>query len=227
MRTKSTWWDQGEVECIVTRWATSRDVALTFGTSNKISLCSGRLALTPLDTLVQPLSAYVCCVCNTGFTNVVCIYVFSLQFLFVGDHCPSAALLKVTAYRIFGPPVLLLPILTSHITVGGAHLLWSIPATRPPHFHLILWATLMMSFVLFLFRISVFVTLSLHTACNILCSTIRWQFWSSFFPFSFSYTLWFLLTGQWNAEFHSRRRPCLLSWAYRLSGRTQLHAVRC
>jgi hypothetical protein len=44
------------------------------------------------------------------------------QFLAVRDHCP-ATVLNVSAYGVFGPPVLLLPILTSHIDVACAHLL--------------------------------------------------------------------------------------------------------
>lgn len=59
-----------EFDCCVAKWATSREVALTFGTIKQISLWSGRLVLASLNTTVQPLSAYVCGVYNNGVTNV-------------------------------------------------------------------------------------------------------------------------------------------------------------
>ena len=50
--------------------------------------------------------------------------------------------------RFFGRPVLPLLNLTSHIDDVCAHLHCSIPAAWPPQFHLILWATDTMSFIL-------------------------------------------------------------------------------
>ena len=68
--------------------------------------------------------------------------------------------------RVFGRPVLLMPNLTFHIDVACARLHCSIPATWPLQFHLILWATATVSFVLVVFPVSPFVTLSLHTTCS-------------------------------------------------------------
>jgi hypothetical protein len=58
---------------------------------------------------------------------------------------------------VFGRPVLLSPILTSHTDVACAHLRWSILATWPPHYNLRQWATVTISFVFVLCRTSSFV----------------------------------------------------------------------
>jgi hypothetical protein len=56
----------------------------------------------------------------------------SLRFLAARDHCPPATILNVSAHRVFGRPILLLPVLTSHTDVARGHLLWSILATWSP-----------------------------------------------------------------------------------------------
>jgi hypothetical protein len=64
----------------------------------------------------------------------------SLRFLAARDHCHAATLLNVSAHRVFGSPLFLLPILTSHTNVACAHLRCSILATWHPNFHLRLWS---------------------------------------------------------------------------------------
>jgi len=60
----------------------------------------------------------------------------SLTFSSAHDHFPPATFLNLTAHQVFGSPVLLLPILTSHTDVACPHLRWYILVTFPPHFHL-------------------------------------------------------------------------------------------
>jgi len=64
------WWNQEELVCLITRWATPTDIALARGTGNIIWL----LSLASLNTLVQPLAASVCGVSGLAFTHLVCIY---------------------------------------------------------------------------------------------------------------------------------------------------------
>ena len=80
--------------------------------------------------------------------------------------------------------------LMSHTDVVFAHLHWSILATWLSHFYLRFWTTATMSFVLVLCLTSEFVTLSLHTACSIICSTFRWQVWSILFSLFVSDLFW-------------------------------------
>ena len=64
------------------------------------------------------------------------LWVFSIRARFgLFRHNSPVALLKVSAHRVFGRQVLLLPILTPHTDVACAHLPWSILVTWPPHFH--------------------------------------------------------------------------------------------
>ena len=65
----------------------------------------------------------------------------SLLFLTVRGQCPPAALLNVSAHRVCGRPVLLLPSPTSHTDFACAYLRRSIFSTWPPHFHFRLCAT--------------------------------------------------------------------------------------
>ena len=81
------------------------------------------------------------------FTDAVCVCVcvcvralHSHQFLPVSDHCSSATLLNVSAQRVFGRPILLSPIPTSHTDAASVHLRWSILVTWPHLFHLRLCA---------------------------------------------------------------------------------------
>ena len=60
----------------------------------------------------------------------------SLPFFAAHDHCPPATLFNVSAHRVFGRPVFLLLILTSHTVAACAHLRCSILATWHPNFHL-------------------------------------------------------------------------------------------
>ena len=91
--------------------------------------------------------------------------------------------------RVFSRPVLLMPNLTSHTDVACARPHCFIPATWPPNFHFRLWATATVSFMLFVFLISAFVTLSLPTTCSFLRSIFCWQDWS-FYSFSLSAHVW-------------------------------------
>jgi hypothetical protein len=65
----------------------------------------------------------------------VCL-LHSLLFLAVRGQCPAAVLLNMSARRVCGRPVLVLPSLTSHTDVASAYLRRSILATWPPHFRL-------------------------------------------------------------------------------------------
>lgn len=58
---------------------------------------------------------------DVAFKDVIVLHLHRL--FAVRDHCPPAAVLNVSAHQVFCPPVLLLPILTSHIDVACAHLL--------------------------------------------------------------------------------------------------------
>jgi hypothetical protein len=59
----------------------------------------------------------------------------SPRFWAFRDHCPPSATLNVSAHRMFGRPVLLLPILTSHIDAACTQPRWSILATWRSHLH--------------------------------------------------------------------------------------------
>ena len=96
------------------------------------------------------MSIYMCC------ASVL----YLRQFLSVRDHCPPASLQNVSAQRIFGRPALPSPALNSNTDAVSVQLRWSILVTWSSPSHLRLWATATSSFVLVLFLIWAFVSLS-------------------------------------------------------------------
>jgi hypothetical protein len=105
----------------ITRWAIPRDVALTLGTCNTILLQFCRLSLASLNTLAHPRAACVCGFCDIGFTNFACICSIRSGFWLIVTTV--LLLLNASAHRVFGHPLLLLLILTSHTDVACLMLL--------------------------------------------------------------------------------------------------------
>ena len=92
---------------------------MTLRTWNTVSCQSGKLQLA----FTEYICVATCCLClrilKNVFANVV-HFCSMLQFSSARDH------------QVFGRPVLLLPILTSHTDVACAYLRWYIIATLPP-----------------------------------------------------------------------------------------------
>ena len=89
---------------------------------------------------------------------------------------------NVSAMESSVSPDLPLPTITPHMDAARVHLRWPILASRPPNFHLRLWASATISFVFVLCLISALVTPSLRTTYSTLRPISAEKFTESYFP---------------------------------------------